>query len=161
MEQKKLSRHSRVCMLAVTILVALPIIGPTVGIAQRQNYSWMELPKKDAERMLANSPWSQTQVDTDLSEQFYTPTRPGTSAVGQPEASRGSVSSQQSTNNSRADRGALNQAVSVKYRISFLSSRPVRQALAKMILLAQKEPNPADLNEVASFDQLMKNLQEF
>jgi hypothetical protein len=111
----------------------------------------MELPKKDAERILADSPWSQTQVDTDLSEQFFSPTKPGTASTGQPSASRGSVSTQQSINNNRAERGALNEAVGVSYRISFLSSRPVRQALARMIVAAEREPN----------DQLVSQLQAF
>ena len=131
----------------ILVLVALPII----VIAQKQDHSWMELPKKDAERTLTNSPWSQVQVDTDLSEQFFSPTRPGTSAIAQSSASRGTVSTQQSINNNRADRGALNEAVAVSYRISFLSSRPVRQALARMILAAEREPN----------DQLVSQLQAF
>src|ERR1043166_3325708 len=133
--------------LTILVLIALPII----VIAQKQDHSWMELPKKDAERTLTNSPWSQVQVDTDLSEQFFSPTRPGTAPVGQSTAARGSVSTQQSINNNRAERGALNEAVAVSYRISFLSSRPVRQALARMILAAEREPN----------DQLVKQLQSF
>jgi hypothetical protein len=134
--------------MALAILLAtLPII----VIAQKKDHSWMELPKKDAERMLTNSPWSQVQVDTDVSEQFFSPTRPGTSAVGQPAASRGNVTTQQSINNNRADRGAVNESVAVSYRISFLSSRPVRQALARIILAAEREPN----------DKLVSQLQAF
>lgn len=147
MDQQRFSRYKVSTAHAVLILIALPLI----VIAQKQGRSWMELPKKDAERILANSPWSQIQIDTDVSEQFFSPTRPGTSAVGQPGASRGTTTTQQSINNSRADRGAVNEAVSVSYRISFLSSRPVRQALARMILAAEREPN----------DQLVKDLQLF
>ncbi len=147
MKQRQFARQRLVRMLAVVILIALPII----GFAQKQNYSWMELPKKDAERVLTNSPWSQTQIDTDVSEQFFSPTRPGTASVGQVTPGRGSVSTQQSINNNRADRGAVNEAISISYRISFLSSRPVRQALAKMIISAEREPN----------DQLVKSLQDF
>jgi hypothetical protein len=119
--------------------------------AQRKNYSWMELPKKDADRLLANSPWSQTQVDTDATEAFYSPTRAGTSSIGQSAASRGSISDQQSINNNRADRGAVNEEVHVSYRICFLSSRPIRQALAKVILAAQREPNDSLVSELQKF----------
>jgi len=140
-------RRRCVSALAVLILIVLPII----GIAQKKDYSWMELPKKDADRILTNSPWSQTQVDTDVTEQFYSPTRQGTSAIGQSTAGRGSASTQQSINNSRTDRGALNEAISTSYRISFLSSRPVRQAIAKMVISAEPEPS----------NQLIKNLQDF
>lgn len=147
MRQQRCSRKRSSTALTIVVLVALPLI----VIAQKQGHSWMELPKKDAERTLANSPWSQVQVDTDVSEQFFSPTRPGTSTVGQPGAARGATTTQQSINNSRADRGAVNEAVSVSYRISFLSSRPVRQALARLILAAEREPN----------DQLVSQLQAF
>jgi len=146
MKLRQFSHCRRSCLVA-----ALVVVLPVMGMAQQKNYSWMEMPKKDADRMLTNSPWSQIQVDTDVSEQFFSPTRPGTGSVGQSTAARGTTSSQQSVNNSRADRGALNDAVSVSYRISFLSSRPVRQALAKVILSAEREPS----------DELVKSLQAF
>jgi len=146
-----------VSILAVTTLLALPIF----VFAQKKDDSWMELAKKDAERMLANSPWSQTQVDTDVSEQFYSPTRPGTSSIGQSTASRGSASTQQSVNNNRSDRGALNQAVGVSYRISFLSSRPVRQAIARMVLAAEPEPSEKSEQDWKRRQQLISQLTDF
>lgn len=136
--------------LAVLGTAALLLFITVAASAQKENYSWMELPRKDAERLLANSPWSQTQVDTDASEMFYSPTRPGTSAVGQ-STTKGNIGSQQSINNSRADRGALNEEVHTSYRISFLSARPIRQAFAKMILSAEREPN----------ERLATQLQDF
>ena len=145
MKRQRFSRYGS--FLALFILVTLPIIGN----AQKKDYSWMELPRKDAERLLTNSPWSQVQVETDVSEMMYSPTKPGTAAIGQSTAARGTTSEQQSINNNRADRGALNEAVGVSYRISFLSSRPVRQALARIILAAEREPT----------DQLVSQLQAF
>ena len=147
---------TRAFIRMVTRLQRILIVVLTFGLglgasAQRRDSSWMELSKKDADRMLTNSPWSQTQVDTDLTEAFYSPTKGGTSSVGKADASRGTVSDQQAINNNRADRGAVNQEIHVSYRISFLSSRPVRQALAKTILAAEREPN----------DQLVKQLQSF
>src|SRR6185295_8178849 len=113
--------------LAVLAAVALLLFVTIAASAQKANYPWMEVPRKDAERLLANSPWSHTQVDTDATEMFYSPTRPGTSSVGQTSA-RGAIGTQQSINNNRADRGAVNEEVHISYRISFLSARPVRQA---------------------------------
>ncbi|HYX28198.1 MAG TPA: hypothetical protein VE863_06500 [Pyrinomonadaceae bacterium] len=134
----------------ITICLLMLGLGLTC-LAQRKDASWIELSRKDADRMLTNSPWSQTQVDSDLTESFYSPTKAGTSSVGRADASRGTVSDQQAINNNRADRGAVNEAIHTSYRISFLSSRPVRQALAKTILAAEREPN----------DQLVKQLQSF
>jgi len=157
MKQPRSSRRHPARAVAVIILVALPII----GLAQKKDYSWMELPRKDAERMLANSPWSQVQVDTDLSEQFYSPTRPGTASIGQSTAPRGTTSSQQSINNNRTERGALNEAVAVSYRISFLSSRPVRQAIARMVIAAEPEPSEKSPEEAKRRRQLVSQLTDF
>jgi hypothetical protein len=134
----------------VLAAVAVVLFMTIAASAQKANYPWMELARKDAERLLANSPWSQTQVDTDASEMFYSPTRPGTSAVAQT-TTKGNVGTQQGINNNRADRGALNEEVHTSYRISFLSARPIRQAFAKMILSSEKEPN----------EQLTSQLQAF
>jgi hypothetical protein len=136
--------------LTVLAVVALLLFMTIAASAQKENYSWMELPRKEAERILTNSPWSQTQVDTDASEMFYSPTRPGTSAVAQT-TTKGNIGTQQSINNNRADRGALNEEVHTSYRISFLSARPIRQAFAKMILSSERGPN----------EQLASQLQAF
>ena len=95
--------------LAVLAAVALLLFVTIAASAQKANYPWMEVPRKDAERVLTNSPWSHTQVDTDASEMFYSPTRPGTSSVAQ-STNKGAISGQQSINNNRADRGAYCRA---------------------------------------------------
>jgi len=136
--------------VAVLAAVALLMFVTIAASAQKANYPWMEVPRKDAERILTNSPWSHTQVDTDASEMFYSPTRPGTSSVAQ-STNKGAVSGQQSINNNRADRGALNEEVHTSYRISFLSARPVRQAFAKIILSAEREPNEQLANQLQAF----------
>src|SRR5262252_2069650 len=128
--------------------VVVMVLGTATVAVPQKKYTWMEMPQREAQRLLANSPWSQTQVDTDVSEMFYSPTRQGAPAAGR---STATTTDQQSVNNNRADRGALNQAVSVSYRISFLSARPIRQAFAKMILAAQKGPK----------EELAQSLQTF
>ncbi len=103
----------------------------------------------EANKMLRLSGWAQMQVETDTSEMFYTPTRMGTSAIGAPSAR--SVSDQQSRNNNRADRGALNQAISVNYYVRFFSSRPIREALSKVALASVVEPGPKMIDQWQSF----------
>jgi len=128
-----------------SLAVALALFSAAVVTAQKHKGSWMELPKKQAEKILEESPWAHTQIDTDVSEMFYSPTR-----AGNPSAARSS-SSQASVNDNRADRGAVNQAVSIKYRICFLSARPVREAFAKMVLSSQGQGD----------DKLAARLQSF
>jgi hypothetical protein len=128
---RQLTFHNFPCCAAAIVMV----LAVSILAVPQKKYTWMEMPQKEAQRLLANSPWSQTQVDTDVSEMFYSPTRQGAPSAGR---STTTTTDQQSINNNRADRGALNQAVSVSYRISFLSARPIRQAFARMILAAQK-----------------------
>jgi hypothetical protein len=136
-------------LTALTVLLAL--VSAAAVTAQKRSTNWMELPRKDAEKLLNESPWAHTQIDTDISEMFYSPTKGGTSSPGRPTAPTGSTSDQQSVNNNRADRGAVNQAVSIKYRICFLSARPIRQAFAKMVLSSQHQAD----------DKLVSRLQDF
>jgi hypothetical protein len=134
-------------LIAMALLSALL---PAAALrAQKRARNWIELSKKDAEKILNESPWAHTQIDTDTSEMFYSPTRQGTASAAR--SSTATASNQQSINNNRADRGAVNTAVNIKYRIVFLSARPVRQAFAKMVLDRQGR----------SDDQLIKRLQSF
>ena len=146
---RALRKNSQSKTLSTWLLVLIFLVAASAP-AQRQNYSWMELPRKEAERILANSPWSQTQVDTDASEMFYSPTKAGTAAIGR-SVSTASINDQQSINNNRSDRGAVNEEIHITYRICFLSARPVRQAFAKMILASQPQRS----------DQLVSQLQAF
>jgi hypothetical protein len=123
----------------------------SAATAQKRSGTWMELPRKEAEQILNESPWSHTQVDTDVSEMFYSPTRAGSPSVARSSATVGQTGDQQSINNNRSDRGAVNQAVNIKYRICFLSAKPVREAFAKMVLSSQHNPD----------DKLVTRLQSF
>jgi hypothetical protein len=140
-----LTRASALSLAAVVTM----LVAALSAAGQNDNKSWMELRRKDAERMLADSPWSQTQVDTDASEMFYSPTRPGSASSGRSNVAV--PTGQQSINNNRADRGAVNQVINVSYRICFLSARPIRQAFARMILSKQEQPD----------DRLTAQLQAF
>lgn len=92
----------------------------SIGLsAQKRTKPWVEWTKKEAQKILNDSPWGQTQVDTDTSEMVYTPT----TQTGGGDSS------------SRREQGATNQATSVTYRIRWLSARPIREALARQIQL--------------------------
>src|ERR1041384_7517834 len=70
----------------------------TATLAQKQYKPWTDWTKSDVEKILNDSPWGQTQVDTDTSEMVYTPTT--LSGAGD--------------SASRREQGATNQATSVK-----------------------------------------------
>jgi hypothetical protein len=124
-------------LTAVSLLLAL-----TVATAQKKDKPWTEWTKQDAEKMLADSPWSQTQVETNTSEMFYSPTTDPRLGAGT-----------NSTTDSRLGQGATNQAVDLKYRVRFFSARPVRQALARLMELQQKL-DPAQTERLKAFAEM-------
>jgi hypothetical protein len=101
--------------IAITLLLVFALT--LVAGAQKKAKPWTEWPEKDVTKMLNDSAWGQTQIDTDTSEMFYSP---GSSA-------------------SRNTQGALNQAVPLNFRIRLLSAKPIRQAYARRVLLKNPE----------------------
>lgn len=107
-----------------TVLVCLIFSAAVAsGAAQKKIKPWTEWSAKDAQKILDDSPWGQTQTETSLEEMFFNPT-----AV-------------QRQSESRQTQGATNQAVPVNFRIRFLSAKPIRQALMRVIEAQQKTPN--------------------
>jgi hypothetical protein len=120
-----------VCSCALLgALVFSSLLASATTPVQRENddQAWTKWTKKEVEKMLTESPWSQVQTETDTSEMFFSPT-------SDPNRSRAT-----SNDASRTVQGATNQSVNVKYIIRFFSARPVRRALVRMMELEQ---NPA------------------
>jgi len=115
---------------AINLLTALSLLLIlTTATAQKKDKQWTDWSKKEAEKVLNDSPWAQTQTDTDTSQMFYSPTSHG-----------GSTSEQASVNGDRAATGATNTAVNVKFHVRFFSARPIRQALARIMILERTPP---------------------
>ena len=111
--------------LAIAALVTALL---TAGVqAQKQPKPWSEWSKKDAEKILNDSPWGQTYTETDTSQMFYSPTSdPNT---------RGRTSN----DSSRLGQGATNTEVHVNFHIRFFTAKPIRQALVR--LMEVNQPN--------------------
>jgi hypothetical protein len=125
-------------LVAFALLLAL-----TAATAQKKDKPWTEWSKKDAEQMLSDSPWAQTQTDTDTSQMFYSPTSdPRMTGAGNT-----------STTDTRLGQGATNQAVSVKFHVQFFSARPIRQALIRLMQIRQK-PTPEAAQKMANFAEV-------
>jgi hypothetical protein len=97
--------------------------------AQKKMKPWTDWSVKDAQKILDDSPWGQTQIETDVQEMFFTT---GPTAR-------------------RQTQGATNQAVPLNLRIRFLSAKPIRQAIMRVVESQQKTPNP----------QLSQGLRDF
>lgn len=125
------------------LLVLFCVLTLASAVAGQAKKDWRDMTLEEAVKRLNSSPWSQTQVETDTSEMFYSPTKQGVGSIdldtlipGRP------VREQASRNNNRADRGALNQAISIDYRIRIFSARPIREALSRVVLARYPEPGP-------------------
>ena len=125
----------------VAILALLVFVG--TAIAQKDK-KWTDWTKKEADKMLSDSPWAKIQTDTDTSEGFFTPT----SAAG--------VNGAGSTSNDarRSGQGATNQSASVTYIVRLFSARPIREALARNIELSQKGLDPAAVTRLHGFGEV-------
>jgi len=88
------------------------------GLASAQKPTdWTNWSDKDVKKILDNSGWGQVQTDTITSEMFF---------------------KQASRRTARTSEDANNQSPSISYHIRFISAKPVREALARRIMLDQK-----------------------
>lgn len=126
----------------VLMLFLLAAVAANTVIGQKEPNSWKEWSRKDAEKVLNDSPWGKLQVDTDLSEMFFQPTTDARTSRA-PNA------------NSRLEQGATNQETSIKYGIRFFSARPVRQAFMRMIQLKENKLEPDVIRRMNSFADVL------
>lgn len=138
-------------LITATLMAGLLAAGI---VAQQKPGAWTELSAKEAEKILNDSPWGQTQTDTNTSEMVYSPTvgSAAGSTSSRPARTTGMRDEQADRNRSRATEGAYNQAVTINYRVRFLSAKPVREALAVTILQQQSS---------ASSVQAKREMQQF
>jgi hypothetical protein len=108
-------------MLRVLVLFCFLWAAASGVAAQGKAKNWTEWTKKEVDATLNESAWAKTQQDTNTSEQTFSPTT--------------------ATGGGRDERGQFNQEVWVKYRIRFLSAKPIRAAVAQMVNLQQAQPN--------------------
>jgi hypothetical protein len=123
----------------LTFVAALFVAGTlATAVAQKADKKWTDWSKKDAQKILDDSAWARIQTDTDTSEMMFSPTnRVGTS----------------SANDRRGEVGAVNQSVNVTFHVRFFSARPIRQALARLMLIDQTPP-PDVVTKIQSFAEL-------
>jgi hypothetical protein len=108
-----------------------------------QTKSWKEWSRKDAEKILNDSPWAHQQVDTNTAEMFYKPT------------SDPRLAGRQGPNSAaRLEEGATNEEVNVKYGIRFFSARPVRRAFVRLMLLKDSNIEPAVIERMNAFAEM-------
>jgi hypothetical protein len=100
----------------------------------QKNKSWTELSEKEAAKILNDSPWGQTQVEG------RSDTPSSSSAITAVAASkRDSERVISSGDASRMESGQPKEDRTIMYRARFLSAKPVRGAIAKILMLKKGE----------------------
>ena len=131
---------------AIGFLTALALLLTLItATAQQKGKDWNEWSKKDAEKMLNDSPWAQTQTETDTSQMFYSPT-------SDPRLGARTTS----TTGTRISEGATNQAVNVNFHVRIFSARPIRQALVRLMWI-QQAPPPEVAQKMTNFAELQSS----
>lgn len=128
-----------VSLMMIALVFSTLAISAT-GQQQKDDQAWTKWSKKEAEKMLSESPWSQPQTETDTSEMFFSPTSDPTKSPKPPT----------DKDQARLADGATNQSVNVKYMIRFFSARPVRRALIRLMEI-QNPPPPEILEKMNNY----------
>jgi hypothetical protein len=105
-----MSRFLTCLLLSVLLLSSSLALSATIS-PQADDKAWLKWTKKEAEKILTDSGWSQVQTESDTSEMFFSPT-------SDPNRSRPTTNDE-----SRLQQGAVYQSVNVKYVVRFFSAR--------------------------------------
>jgi len=120
-------------------VIIISLISVLAGLASGQKTPakpWTQWTNKDVKMMLDESGWGLVQTDTDTSQLLFRQSN--------------------STTHTGSSETDIRSPASVSYHIRFLSARPIRQALARQIMLAKELQSPPDqlktLAEMSSGD---------
>jgi hypothetical protein len=108
-----------------------------------QTKRWTEWSKKEVEKTLNDSAWGQTQSEGGQRQPE------STSAITSVMAARNEDRNVNAA--ARVESGEAKPSTLVKYHVRFLSAKPVREAYARMVLLAQAQPNEELTGQLQSF----------
>jgi hypothetical protein len=107
------------------ILLLVSVAGAGGGLAQKKEKKpkpWTEWSKKEADRMLHDSPWARTQMVADAAALFASADAARTAASGR-----------------RSRSVNTEQSAPLDFYLCLLSAKPIRQAWARRIELLQKK----------------------
>jgi hypothetical protein len=128
----------------ISLLITLGLLLPLgFASAQKKSKPWTDWSKKETEKILSDSPWAQTQTDTDSSQRLYSRTSDANLSADRVSAGT----------SARLSRGAITQEVHINFQVRFFSARPVRQALARLMELDHKA-SPEVASKLHSFAEM-------
>ena len=112
--------------------------------AQKQQKPWTEWSEKDATKIMTDSAWAQTQKETTDSD---VPTGPG----GSGSATRNATGREEKNAQSGESVGRNNMGLTFTYSLAFLTAKPVRQAVVRLLEIKTPEMPAAQATERRAF----------
>ena len=109
----------------VAALVITAAFGSSITAQQKQIKPWKEWTRKEAEKILNESPWSQTQTESEAAASDDT-----TKSFGDTRGRESGITT-------------VTAPTTIKFRVRFFSARPIRQAYVRMVELSDKPPDDA------------------
>ena len=126
------------------LATACALIFVLTGFASAQQQKpWTEWSKKEVEKTLNDSAWSQTQSESPQSQPTSTAAITSTMAARSEDRSISAAS--------RTESGQTKAVGSIKYYVRFLSAKPIRAAFARRVLLDQAQPNEELATQLKAF----------
>lgn len=131
----------------LTACLLLFVLG--VSASAQKTKPWTEWTVKDAQKMLTDSGWAQTQTELSDAE---TSSGSAITRSAENQNSANMVSSEASKSMESGENiGKRSASLSLNYRVAFLSARPVRQAFIRMIELQKAGLPPEKIAELRTF----------
>lgn len=125
------------------LATACALLVVLTGFASAQTKPWTEWSKKEVEKTLNDSAWSQTQSESPQSQPTSTAAITSTMAARSEDRSISAAA--------RTESGQTKAVASIKYFVRFLSAKPVRAAFARRVLLDQAQPNEELATQLKAF----------
>jgi hypothetical protein len=127
-------------MRKVLVLCSVLILFGVSAFAQPGKKPWTEWSQKDAEKVLNDSSWGQTQTEGGSD-------RPSTSVITSTASSGNSGRDLASSGES----GVPKASQAVRYRVRFLTAKPIREAFARSIFLSQPNAGKEFADQLQAF----------
>jgi len=125
------------------LATACALLFVLAGFASAQTKPWTEWSKKEVEKTLNDSAWSQTHAEATQSQPTSTAAITSTMAARNEDRNISAAA--------RTESGQTKPAGSIKYYVRFLSARPIRAAFARRVLLEQAQPNEELATQLKAF----------
>ncbi len=125
------------------LATACALLFVLAGFAPAQTKPWTEWSKKEVEKTLSDSAWSQTQSESPQSQPSSTAAITSTMAARNEDRNINAAA--------RTESGQTKSVGSIKYYVRFLSAKPIRAAFARQMLLQQAQPNEELATQLKAF----------